>query len=213
MTRDSQRARVYKAERCLAGFGENEFGSLPNTQKWVDDVLAERWFRSRWNLRGGIRCVAGQGGAAASYGGWITFGLRARNQAVALHEIAHEIIKRDTVNGRSAAGHGSEFCAVLLYLVKQVAGAAEAAKLRASFIEHRVKHRAAGAVPAPRYTVVTQAEQREDRRRRGTRFVSSMEAESAAATVRQLVKQGTFGAAGSKQRAAALAVARRLAAL
>jgi hypothetical protein len=55
------------------------------------------------------------------------------------------------------ASHGPEFVAVYLYLVGRVMGPDDARKLRESFVQRRVRHRAPGVIPEARYAVPTQA--------------------------------------------------------
>jgi putative metallohydrolase (TIGR04338 family) len=205
--RDSQRSRLYKAEHVLLMYGENAFGSNTDTQRWVDRVLGERWFRSRWQLPT-LPVTPGRGGTATSWGGRITVGPTARNPGIVLHEIAHEII-RVTPRGPYAS-HGPEFASVLLFLVRQVMGPAQANELRLAFVRERVRHRAGWVVPAPRYDVPTQSTVQAAARREAARPVTRAEALAADDVLRRLVRAGKFGPAGSATRNHALETARTL---
>lgn len=207
--RDSQRSRVYAAERCLPQHNVNVFGDVAQTQKFLDDVLAQRWFRVRWNLRGGVEVRPGRGAASAA-GGHINVGRRCRNPAVVLHELAHEIIRRDTRGGLAEhAAHGPAFAAVLAYLVRQVMGPEPAQALVAQFRAHRVRYRA-GAVPGPRYHVPTEADVAAVKRERATRPIGLGARAAAVDVIRRAVRAGEFGAAGTRTRAAANLVARTI---
>jgi putative metallohydrolase (TIGR04338 family) len=202
--RDNQRKRLYDAQAAaLPDFYTNVFGSVEQTQQWIDQVLAARWFRSRWQLAQVPVLRGGKG--ARSHHSSISLGTWARNPGVALHELAHQIITRCTPGGRGMPSHGPQFAAVYLFLVAQVMGEDIARKLRASFVEHRVRHRAAGAVPEPRYLVPAQRQPAAP-----ARPPTTGERARAAEVIRRGVKAGEFGAVGSRTRTAALAVARTL---
>jgi len=203
---------VYRAEQALPQHNENVFGTIEQTQKWLDNVLAQRWFRARWNLRGGVEVRSGRGGAASSRGGYIFVGRQARNPGTVLHELAHEIIRRDTKGGLAGnASHGPEFAAVLLYLIRQVMGPEAAEKLQMHFRIQRVRYRqGASAVPEPRYHVTTEAEVAAVKSERAARPVGPNARANAADVIRRAIRAGEFGKPGSKTRSAANMVARTL---
>lgn len=210
-SRDSQRARLYRAERCLPDHDRNVFGSIEATRDWLyNEVMTKIWFRHRWQLLGGVGVRVGRS-YGTSYGrrGYVTFGRNGRNPATVLHELAHQILDRDTPNGHTYAAHGPEFAAVFLFLIGQVLGSDIAQKLRLAFAEQGVKYRSAvKVVPQPRYQVATKTDRT---RQQAAKPVSPSSRLAAADVIRRLVKAGEFGKVGTKTRTHALAVARTLA--
>lgn len=207
--RDSQRSKLYTAQQCLPGYWTNEFGTVPQTQKWLNDVLAARWFRTRWRLHE-VEVRSGNG-AGVSYSTHIALGTVGRNPPIVLHELAHQIITRATPDGHRLASHGPEFAAVFLFLVRQVIGADTAKELRASYTAHKVKYRTgAYAVPEPRYNIPSQAAVRERKRIAAAQPIQRSSRQVAVDVIRRAAQAGEFGPPGRKTRTAALATARTL---
>ena len=158
-TRDSQRSKVYDAERA-SGLSPNK-QTIPNAelQGWVDAVLDRRVIRSRWGVRKvEVKLTGGYGGATA-HGSWgINASPAARNEYIMLHEIAHTLTTRDV-------GHGAEYCGVLLFLVRNVLGKEAHASLLAAMRKHRVKRSNAG-IPKVRVSVPAPAPMREREQRK-----------------------------------------------
>src|ERR1041384_2537870 len=127
--RDSQRSKLYDSQHVLPDRYQNTFGTIEVAQKALDQVMAARWFRSRWRI-GEVQVVGGRGGAN-SQGGVIAMGVPSRNMPVLLHELAHEIVTWNS--RRDYAAHGPEFAYVFLFLLRHVMGAEVADKLRAEF--------------------------------------------------------------------------------
>lgn len=140
--RDSQRLKVYRAETAAFPRHTNVFGTNAATQAWVDDLIAQRWFHARWPGLKGLVVAPGRGATASSWIGRITVGPLARNPAIVLHEVAHEITSRAPDEFSRVAAHGPEFAAMFLFLVRRVMGPEDADRLRAAFVAGRVKHRA-----------------------------------------------------------------------
>ena len=139
--RDSQRSKVYAAERAC-GLCEVK-QTIPNDQLqgWVDAVLDRRVIRSRWGTQTAtVKLTNGYGGARTYGRHKITVSRGGRNEYVMLHEIAHVLTPEDV-------GHGPEFCGVLLFLVRNVLGKDAHAALLASMRQHRVKRSNAGIPP------------------------------------------------------------------
>lgn len=167
--RDSQRSKVYAAERAsgLCKFEQ----TIPDAEleDWVNAVLDRRVIRSRWGARTvEVKRTSGRGGAMA-YGSWrINASPGARNEYVMLHEIAHVLTSRFT-------GHGPEYCGVLLFLVRNVLGKEAHASLLAEMRKHRVKRSNAGIppvrsdVPAPKK--IREREQRKEAQEEALRIV------------------------------------------
>lgn len=169
-TRDSQKSRLYRAER--AAFDENTresaaavrclvpdshaavttdfYPSVATTQAYVDAVRLSAAFQRRWGL---VHLTVNPNHGYTSRGGYGDLNLtpyHRRSEAIILHEIAHNLVGRCARSGVDAADHGPEFAATLLELVKVVMGREHAATLRAAYSEHRVKYRAGMAiVPKP----------------------------------------------------------------
>lgn len=147
--RDSQRSKVYEAERASGIFEPNKAAlnraAGPMTYKevtaLVDKVFASSYTRRKYgerridNLRRDTEVVWTHGGANAGpvWGGYeLRFGVWTRQPAIVLHEISH------LVAGVSQQ-HGWKFCAVYLDLVRHFMGKEAHDKLKASFKAHRVR--------------------------------------------------------------------------
>jgi putative metallohydrolase (TIGR04338 family) len=204
--RDTQRARLYAAERAAAAAAGDTFHgrTIPNDecQAWVDDLMRRPAMQSRWGIHP-IDVIMKRGGSAYGGGGRITLPLFARNPWVILHEVAHNL----TPNRYAA--HGPEFAGVLLFLVRTRLGNEAGAALLAEYRTHKVRRNTA-AVPAPTRPVVTKAQRAAKERARRTRPVTADEAARAADVLRRAAANGAFGPAGSKPRTYALAAARTL---
>lgn len=212
--RDSQRTRLYAAER--AAFEPTVHhapitvhGGVEDVQRWLDEkVLGTRWFRSRWGAKN-VRIVAGKG-CHARYQGNITLARWGYTPWTVLHELAHVLASPSSV-----AAHGKQFAAVYLFLVQQTLGDEAAKLLRAEFVARRVKHRDSSYIPkagAERVATKTQvaAYKRRVAEEQKKVVLGALRQSQAAETIRAAIKAGSFGAPGTKQRAAALAVARTL---
>lgn len=162
MPRDSQRQKVYNAERVLDHSPSTlehdrrerlsptvyrTYASQETCQAFVDRVVRSRFWGSmlakttRSWLNGPPRKVTvgpGKGHRkATAYGlSHIELPIWARKDWVILHELAHCLT--DAMYARTAP-HGREFCSVYLKLVKRFLGDEWAEKLKESFREHRVK--------------------------------------------------------------------------
>ena len=163
-TRDTYRSRLYKSERsALAGTRtittssgklieiEDSFKFDPKLlklsacQAYVDQLVKSAWFQRRWPIVEHIRVKDGRGARSAYSEYWsssISLPLWARNQAVILHEVAHQCTDSKT---RCVAPHGREFAQTLIALVEHKLGKEEAAKLKAEFTKNRVPWRKARA--------------------------------------------------------------------
>lgn len=164
--RDSQRSRVYEAERAsgihLPRHAERM--SWDEVLAYVKKVESSAFVKRKYrNARWPIQVFMGRsGGKATDYlvvhdpdgyrigrsGQIITLGVWARQPAVILHEIAHHYA------GLGYA-HNWRFCAVYLELVKHFMGKDAHDALRAQYKAHRVKF------TAPRAKREISPEQRE----------------------------------------------------
>ncbi len=205
--RDTQRERVYRAERAAAHEVDGEFWkqTIPNDrlQGYVDDVLTRKSVQSRWGRRY-IDVGLKRGGRALAHGSSrITLPLGGRNQWVMLHEIAH------CLTPDRYAPHGPEFAGVYLFLVRTVIGADAGKVLLKHQRAQRVRRSTAG-IPEPTRPVLTKTHRTKLERAVATRPGTPDERRAAAALIRREVKAGRFGPAGCKPRVHALATARAL---
>lgn len=146
--RDSQRGRLYKAERRLPEFRMFDLGtgkrpSVEDAQEFINKVSGTAWFQKHFGRdafkpyglgpRFTVHDSQGRGGASAM-GRHIYVSTYYRNRIVLLHELAHCL----TI-GKVA--HGREYAAVYLKLVQHVMGKEVAARLKAAFKAEGVRFR------------------------------------------------------------------------
>lgn len=151
-TRDGQKSKLYKAERtALNLFDKMEFGSAVECEIFVGRVLANQRARAAvfaagrpfapaktlWPGRVRVRQMKAnaRGANASPVFGVIGIARTAMTKAVLLHELAH-ICTPDDV------GHGPQYAAVYLALVKSVLGTASYKALKASFKTGKVRFKA-----------------------------------------------------------------------
>ena len=143
MQRDTQRSKVYAAEnKALKPFAVR-IETVPEIERYVERVRKRATLARRYGpeLARPIRVGDGRmrrraGGDAAG----IYMPRWSRTQWIVLHELAHTISIRK--HGRSnIAGHGREYCAVYIDLVRYMIGKEAADALKASFVEHGVKYK------------------------------------------------------------------------
>jgi putative metallohydrolase (TIGR04338 family) len=150
MPRDSQKSKVYRAER-LAWWGaqdspylpDDEFRTVAQCLALVDQITSSRWWKNRCRI-GTVKVFDGRGTRFARAGhfgyrsrgknGWgINLPRWSRSKPVILHELAHIM-----TNGWHR-GHGRHFCRNYLALVSRWMGKEAAAELRSAFKTCRVK--------------------------------------------------------------------------
>jgi putative metallohydrolase (TIGR04338 family) len=159
--RDTQRSRLYKAETALINIAKPLY-EVRDVEKYVKRVLARQSILRRYpRTNPNVRVKDGRGTRRAlAYGSHtISLPLWARNEAVVLHELAHTIAVRHYYREK-IAGHGWQFAAILLDLVRAMMGKEAHDLLRASFKEHKVRY------VAPRQKRELTPEQREELRAR-----------------------------------------------
>lgn len=138
--RDSQRARLYRAER--GRLGEPSVHAPPTMtmteiRRWVGRLTRSSWWRRRFP---GCRYIAvrdGRGRRSAAgqncgHFGVIKLPRWARNPLVVLHEVAHAVQPRRT------AAHGPEFARIYLDLVRRWIGPRTAVRLNTAMRRERV---------------------------------------------------------------------------
>ena len=130
--RDSQRARLYRAE------GEVDTGrrlpTVARMQAYVDEIAGADWFLARWGARAfEVRPGFGHRRATADEHGILQMPKWARTELVLLHEIAH------CVTPRTVASHGPEYAGVLLALARRAMSPGTAQSLEDAFTRQRVR--------------------------------------------------------------------------
>lgn len=131
--RDSQRARLYRAEEAVdAG---RRLPTVERMQDWVDGLAATDWFVARWGARSfDVRPGFGHRRATAdAANGVLQMPKWARSELVLLHEVAH------CLTPMTLASHGPEYAGVLLALVRRGMGLATAQLLEDAFAHERVR--------------------------------------------------------------------------
>ena len=138
--RDSQRARLYRAEGEVDG--GRRLPTVERMQAYVDALCAADWFLSRWGTQTiEVRPGYGHRRATADERGVLQMPKWARTELVLLHEVAH------CLTPRSCAAHGPEYAGVLLALARRRMGPATAQRVEDAFAGQRVRW-TLSAVPA-----------------------------------------------------------------
>lgn len=203
--RDSQRQRLYDAEREAIHPLDGGALSFDECCEYLGTVRARTWYRHRWGLRGGSRLVQtnGQGGRAYMGGSEIRLGVWARRRAVILHELAH------TLTEIGEPPHGAQFAGIFLFLVRQEMGPEAGQALREAYRRHRVRSNRSG-IPAPTRrdaTVSAMAARRREARRQP---LSVLERRNLIALLDRAISAGEAGAVGTVARSRAQALRRSL---
>lgn len=142
--RDSQRSKVYAAERAVAaGIYSGHLPTMDEVQVYVTKIEEDRWFqRTFGNRRFLVKDGRGRS-AAGGGGGAITLPVHSRTPRVILHEVAHCLAGRRFGRGggwhAEGGGHGWKFCSIYLQLVRHFMGKDCHDMLKASMKKHRVR--------------------------------------------------------------------------
>jgi len=112
--RDSQRSRVYRAEHQVAQrLNEPNFGSVEETQEFVDAIVGSSWWRIAVPHRPTVLVADGRGRrSGGSVGGEIRLPRLYRTPLIVFHELAHEWVMCPV-----RAPHGPDFAGAFLTLV------------------------------------------------------------------------------------------------
>lgn len=141
--RDSQRSKVYAAERATSMWGSERLETVPEIEKWLKSRLALVAIQRRYGQWINKRPIyVGDGHARHNAGGdgrGIYMPTWSRTKLVILHELAHTIVWRRY--GSQTAGHGWQFCATYLDLVRFILGAEAGEELKAAFKAGRVRYK------------------------------------------------------------------------
>ena len=210
--RDNQRARIYRAEWAAEarGMTVTPIPTVLELQAFVDRMVESRWIRSRWGKvpitvhdgRGFRKATAFNWGRL-SRGGDIYMPVWSRKTWVICHEVAH------ILTGSYHAGHGPEFAGIFLALTEKFVDKPSADLLREAFREKKVR-KSNREIPSPTKPYVSPTTIVREQRKAAAMPPRPAESQEAANVLRRAIKNGHFGAAGSKQRAHALTVARGL---
>jgi len=155
--RDTQRAKVYKAEgAAFDGYAEacKRLETVAEVEGYVKYVFGlkrvqDAFPRAVPNALSGLGFggyslpTVGDGRGRRRAGGTvrgIVMPKWSRKKWVVLHELAHTVSMR--IFGFGIAGHGWEYCSTYLLLVRYTLGVEAHDLLKKSFKEHRVKFRA-----------------------------------------------------------------------
>jgi hypothetical protein len=137
--RDSQRARVYRAETEVPS---SPLPGLDACARFAERVVGSLWWHARFperELGSTPRMRPGNGARQAFFreepdGPTITLPRRYRTKGVVLHELVHWGLGIEC----GLPHHGSTFARVLLDATSEFVGAASADRLAATFATHRV---------------------------------------------------------------------------
>lgn len=141
--RDTQRAKLYKAEKVLEPFAK-PVPSVKDVDRYCRALFKRgrveaAWPRAaKWRQQKPLVIGDGRGARCAqSFGGRISIPLWARKDTIIIHECAHEIIRRE-VRG-DYASHGWEYAECFLKLVLYCMGREAHDALKASYKACRVR--------------------------------------------------------------------------
>lgn len=157
--RDVQVQKVYDAERAVFGregtIDRGAFADAREMRKFARRVRGWKWWTSRFGDRVDIEVRYNPRGHRAygwyrgcsPLGFWsdvrgfcvMTVPPQRLDKSTFAHELAHGLVAR-VFEGR-VRGHGSEFAAVYLALLRRIMGKEAAAALTAEFKKRGVKHR------------------------------------------------------------------------
>jgi putative metallohydrolase (TIGR04338 family) len=136
--RDSQRSKVYEAERVIWHRGV-QFSNLQEVDAYVQRICKSAYWRK---LRGAyyVKVKDGRRRRSACAFDWGTIALPrwSRQEAVILHELTHTLVNFN--NDRNVAWHGKEFASTYLKLVKRYMGKEAHAMLKQSFKDNHVHY-------------------------------------------------------------------------
>jgi putative metallohydrolase (TIGR04338 family) len=135
---------LYNAEHFVNLPNDTNLVDIKSVEKFVAKVLSSRWLIKKYpKLAVADIAVKDGRGRRKACGGLHSISLPAgwaRHKLVILHEQSHSFC--DRIYGRNGiAGHGWEFAAMLLDLVRHFLGKEDYLLLKRSFKEHRVRLR------------------------------------------------------------------------
>lgn len=142
-SRDSQRARVYKAEAVLAQFDTSNHRTTEQYERRLREITGSQWMAKHYPNCTTVSVTFVQqrhGAAAGSHG--ISTGTSgfALSERIMLHELAHVIDARNLRRSK-AQWHDWRYCQIFLELVSRFMGTIPAAALKASFKANKVRYK------------------------------------------------------------------------
>lgn len=148
MARDSQRSKLYKAEKAaLVGFpGQRAMGNEAAVQQRVNEIVNSQWMRENasYVVQFGIKATLNprkrHWASAFPNVRRIEYGSAAMTEWLLIHEIAH-IVHHYTANKWDRADHGPQFAEIYLSMVSRFISVAAHDALKASFKKHRVRYK------------------------------------------------------------------------
>lgn len=174
--RDSQRSKVYRAER------EHLFNSplnrrletMAELEQRVKEIVSSKFWAKHTPLNEPPRIKDGRGCRWARGSKWhIVMPKWARSEAVLIHELTHTLLYRKYPghfggkNYEYMAAHGWEFAELYLKMVRRFMGKEAHDILKASFKKYKVKFR------APRKKLELSPEEMERRREQGRKLAAA----------------------------------------
>lgn len=150
--RDYQKSRLYASEKVLEEHS-HRLETLQEMVAYLAKVMNSAPIQRRYApyLRSKLLISDGRGRRnACGDVGRIRMPKWSRTAYIVLHEAAHSLARRKY--GVNVSGHGKEYAAIYLDLVRFGLGKEAHAALLASFKQHRVKHRGVARRAKPDFT-------------------------------------------------------------
>jgi putative metallohydrolase (TIGR04338 family) len=156
--RDSQREKLYHAQRFGVDIAAAKFDTVEQVAQWYEEILSSAWAKKEWpklakltrdiygDLPRKLRPRVQINSRIQRWGGWhrggfIEFPTGSVSRWTALHELAHWLRYISRNWREHEAGHGREYAGTLLTLVKHEFGMDIAQQLRESYVKHGVRYR------------------------------------------------------------------------
>ncbi len=143
---DSQRERLYAAERQVKACLRDLLPTIAEMQGYVDGILRSRWSQDYFGSRMltpitvvGPRQWNQRRADARSFTSEISMSKELRSKFVLIHEVCHILTDR-FYGQRMSEGHGPEFATFELMLVNHFLGAEDARELLEAFARCGVAH-------------------------------------------------------------------------
>lgn len=141
---DTQRTRLYEAERHVDGFFDVDFQSLDEVDRFIKTVMKRKYWTDRTLVR---RYKLLSSSVVYAEGGQLNYRLAQFNlpqwawtKQIIAHEMAHAMCPPEpNFTKQPRAAHGREFAGTYLYLTGKICGAETKRQLRAQFLKHNVE--------------------------------------------------------------------------
>ena len=143
---ESQRARLYAAERQVKAFLHDPLPTVTEMQRYVDELLRSRFLQDYFGSRMltpitvvGKRRWNQQNANAHCFISEISMPTGLRSKFVVIHEVCHILTDR-FFGQRMSEAHGPEFATFLLMLVNHFLGAEDCHDLLEAYTTNGVVH-------------------------------------------------------------------------